>query len=72
MFIIKSGRGANKVLIDSKPPADRLNLTEVEVTIQYSDSIVGEKLLEENENWWFRKWDYIFIYREIEVEKGVV
>ena len=33
MFIIKSG-GVNKVLIDNKPSADRLNLTEVEGIIK--------------------------------------
>lgn len=33
MFIIKWG-GANKVLIDNKPPADRLNLTEIEAIIR--------------------------------------
>lgn len=34
MFIIKSGGGANKVLIDNKPPETRLNLIEVEGIIK--------------------------------------
>ena len=33
MFIIESG-GANKVLIDNKPPSERLNLTEIEGIIK--------------------------------------
>lgn len=39
MFIIKSGGGANKVLIDNKPPMSRLNLTEVESVIR--NRVVG-------------------------------
>lgn len=37
----KIGGGANKVLIDNKPPADRLNLTEVETIVRNRAIIPG-------------------------------